>query len=81
MKVSDEFEWFDFQETISRKAFDQVEKVVHMLGIDRVTKREAQLMLSTLYDATSGVARKDTSDLIYEVIKQIRKEMDGYDPL
>ena len=68
----DQEEWPGFADELGRKAIGQVEKWTAAHEAGRISTREYFIAVSTVYDATSGLAPKEISDLIADVHQDIR---------
>lgn len=61
--------WPSFAEELERKVADILEKRTRLYEEGKITFREYFLVVNDLYDATSGLATREISDLLADIHK------------
>lgn len=64
--------WPEHSEELSRKSIEVIEKWSKLYDRGVITKREFYIMISAIYDATSGLITDEMSHLISEIHKDLR---------
>jgi len=54
------------EEELGRKAMDELSRIIHLYEVGRITHREMNLMLDTLWECVSGLTDSDWRELIEE---------------
>lgn len=67
--------WPEFAEELGRKISVEVEKWTRAYEAGRISTLTFLLLISTLYDATSGLAPKEISNLLADLHKELRLEL------
>ncbi len=70
----EEDEWPSYAEELGRKMSEVLEKWTKLYDANRITIKEYYLIVTSLYDTTSGLAPRDLSDLLANIEKEIRDE-------
>lgn len=70
--MTDADNWPTFAEELGRKTSSELEKWTVAYEAEKITLREFYLIVSTLYDATSGLAPRDISNLLADVHQFLR---------
>ncbi len=65
-------EWLEHNQELGRKTTEQLEKWSKAYDAGKITKREYFIVVSALYDATSGLIPKDLMDLMADIHKELR---------
>lgn len=66
--------WPTFAEEIGRKTTEILEKRMKQYEEDKITLRELFLLVNDLYDATSGLAPRDVSDMLADIHRDLKVE-------
>ncbi len=66
-------EWPSFSAELTRKTLAQVDLYTKGYDAAKITKREYFILISALYDATSGLLARDASDLLADIHAELRK--------
>lgn len=66
--------WPSMAEELHRKIADTLDKRVKQYEAGKITLREFFLIVNDLYDATSGLATKEISDLLADIHKGLLLE-------
>jgi hypothetical protein len=67
--------WPGFAEELGRKITnDVVARWMPQYEAGKITLREFYLMINAVYDSTSGLAPRETSDLLANIEKELRDE-------
>lgn len=67
-------EWLEHNQELGRKITEQLEKWSKAYDTGVITKREYYIVVSTLYDATSGLIDKGLMDLMADIHAELRSE-------
>ncbi|MDE4297176.1 hypothetical protein PXK56_18485 [Phaeobacter gallaeciensis] len=65
-------DWPSHTEELTRKTSEQLDKWSKAYDAGKITKREFFIVVTTLYDTTSGLIKKDLSDLIADIHAELR---------
>lgn len=66
-------EWPTHSEELARKSVDQLNRIAHLFGHDKISKREAFLALDVLTTAIQGLVPEDCFQTLYAALKEIKK--------
>lgn len=64
--------WPSFSEELGRKTTEQLEKFTRGYEAGKIDRVQFYLIVSALYDATSGIIDKSISDLLADVHRDLR---------
>jgi hypothetical protein len=65
-------DWPNHMDELTRKTTEQLDKWGRAFNAAKISKREFYIMVSALYDATSGLIHKDVSNLMADIHKELR---------
>ncbi|PZR92033.1 MAG: hypothetical protein DI537_14500 [Stutzerimonas stutzeri] len=67
-------DWPSFAQELGRKTTEQLEKWSRAFEAGKITWLAYYVLVSGLYDATSGIIPKDVSDLLADIHRDLRKK-------
>jgi hypothetical protein len=67
-------EWPTHRAELSRKSTSVLEHWSNAYDKGKISKREFYILVTVLYDTTSGLVEKDISDLLAEIHKDLRRK-------
>lgn len=70
--MTDTDDWPSFAEELGRKTTEQLEKWTAKFEDGKLNRREYFVVVSALYDATSGIIDKSISDLLADIHRDLR---------
>jgi hypothetical protein len=65
-------DWPSHTAELDRKTTDVIERYTSAYDAGTITKREYFILISALYDTTSGLIPKPTSDLLADIHRDLR---------
>lgn len=72
MGINSDDEWPAFVDELDRKVTEQLDKWTSAYDAQKISKREYFILISALYDATSGLITKQISDLMADIHAELR---------
>jgi len=70
--MTGEKEWLEYSEILGGKIIAQIEKWSVAYEAKKITKREFFIVISALYDATSGIAPEEVRKLLAKIDEELR---------
>lgn len=67
-------DWPSHSAELTRKTSETLDRWSKAYEASRITKREFFILVSGLYDTTSGLIDKDISNLLADIHKDLRKK-------
>lgn len=67
-------DWPQHVEELGRKTTEVLDRWSRLYNAGKITKREFYILVSGLYDATSGLIPKDLMDLMADIHKDLRSD-------
>lgn len=71
--MSDADTWPSFADELGRKSLDVVSKWVNAYERGRISRRELFILVDGVYDAISGLAKREDLDVIEQLHEEIRR--------
>lgn len=70
--MTEQTDWLDYTAILGGKVVAEIEKWTKAYEAKRISKRELFIVVSALYEATSGIAPEDVRTLMASIHEELR---------